>query len=106
VVDTGFALVLAREREHVVGHVEAVDLAGRTHATGREQHIDAAARSEIEHSLADLQLNQRCRVAAAERRSDHGVGPRAALAVAVEVLRDLFGPAAAGARAAASLLRA
>ena len=47
----GLPLVLARERQHLVGHVEAVGLAGRADALGREQHVDAAARSEIEHDV-------------------------------------------------------
>ena len=63
-------LVLSREREHLVGHVEAVGLARRPDAARREQHVDAAAGAEVEHRLPGLQLRQRRRVAAAERR-DH-----------------------------------
>ena len=55
------ALVFAGQRQHIVGHVQAVGLAGWPHALGREQHVDAAAGAEIEHRLARLQLNQRRR---------------------------------------------
>ena len=54
VLHAGFALVLAGQRQHLVGHVEAVSLAGRADAARREQHVDAAARAEIEHRLAGL----------------------------------------------------
>ena len=52
VLGARLALVLAREREHLVGHVEAVGLAARADAARREQHVDAAAGAEIEHGLA------------------------------------------------------
>ena len=42
-------LVLVREREHLVGHVEAVRLPGRPDAPRRQQHVDAAAGAEVEH---------------------------------------------------------
>ena len=51
-VDAGLPLVLARQRQHLVGHVEPVGLAGRPDAPGRQQHVDAAARAEVEHRLA------------------------------------------------------
>ena len=41
----GLALVVARERQHLVGHVEPVGLAGRPDALRRQQHVDAAARA-------------------------------------------------------------
>ncbi len=66
----GLALILARERQHLVGHVEAVDLAGRADALGREQHVDAAAGTEIENGLAGLESEQGRRVAAPERGGD------------------------------------
>ena len=67
VLNAALALVLARERQHFVGHVEAVGLAGGADAAGGQQHIDAAARAEIEDRFAGLQLGQRGGVAAAER---------------------------------------
>ena len=56
VLDAGLALILSRQRQHLVGHVEAVGLARRTDAPGRQQHVDAAARAEVEHGLAGFQL--------------------------------------------------
>ena len=45
-------LVLARKRQHLVGHVEAVYLARRTYPSGGQQDVDAAARSKVEDGLA------------------------------------------------------
>ena len=67
VLRAGLALVLAREREHLVGHVEAVGLAGRADAARREQHVDAAAGAEVEHRLARFQFGERGWIAASER---------------------------------------
>ena len=67
VLGPGLALVLARELEHLVGHVEAVGLAGRTDALRREQHVQPAAGPEVEHRLALVQLGDGGGVAAAER---------------------------------------
>ena len=84
----GLPLVLPRERQHLVGHVEAVRLAGRADAFGRQQHVDAAARSEIQHRLARFEREQRGRIAAAERRR-HGVRRQAArFCVGVEIGGD------------------
>ena len=74
----------ARELEHLVGHVEAVGLAGRPDAPGGEQHVDPAARAEVEDRLALVQVGDRGRVAAAERRELRRVGQRVALVVVVE----------------------
>ena len=57
-----------RKRQHLVGHIEAVSLARRTDAASREQHVDASARTQIEHDFARIQLGQRRRIAAAQRR--------------------------------------
>ena len=67
VLDPGLALVSAGQLEHLVGHVEAVGLAGRADSPGGEQDVDAAARAEIEDRLALVELGDRRRVAAAER---------------------------------------
>ena len=66
VLDPGLALVAPRQLEHLVGHVEAVGLAGRADAPGREQDVDPAARAEVEDRLALVQVGDRGRVAAAE----------------------------------------
>ena len=66
-VAPAFSLFSSARREHLVGHVEAVRLARRADALRREQHVDAAARPEVEHGLAFVQFGERRRVAAAER---------------------------------------
>ena len=38
-----FLLVLVGEREHFIGHIEAVGFSGRTNALRGEQHVDSAA---------------------------------------------------------------
>ena len=63
--------VLTREREHLVGHVEPVGLAGGADAAGGQQHVDPAAAAEVEHDLAGLQVGERRGVAAAEA-GEHG----------------------------------
>ena len=83
------ARVLLREREHLVGHVEPVGSAGRPDALGREDHVDPAARAEVEHGLALVQLGDRGRVAAAERRQHRRIGELAALLGVVERLAEL-----------------
>ena len=69
--DIRLARVPLREREHLVGHVEPVHGAGGPTRRPRE-HVDAAARAEVEHRLALVQLGDRDRVPAAEAR-DHRV---------------------------------
>ena len=60
--------VAPREREHLVGHVQPVRGPGRPDALRREDHVDPAARAEIEHRLALAQVGHRGRVAAARAR--------------------------------------
>ena len=72
VLDSGLALVLAREGQHLIGHVETVGFAGGADAPGGKQHVDAAAGAEIEHRLAGVELGQRGGIAAAER-GQHGL---------------------------------
>ena len=106
VVDAGLALVLARQRQHLVGHVEPVGLAGGADPPRGEQHVDAAAGAEVEHRLARVELGQRGRVAAAERGRHRLCGERRGLALRVEVggdrvalpPRDAAGAAAGRAR--------
>ena len=84
VLDPGLALVRAGQLEHLVGHVEAVGLAGRADPPGREQDVDAAARAEVEDRLALVELGDRGRVAAAERGQLAASGSALAVAVVVE----------------------
>ena len=98
-------LVLQREGQHLVGHVEPVRLAGRAHALGREQHVDAAAGAEVEHHLALAQVGQRRRVAAAERREQRLGRDARRLARLVQVGRDRIPRFARRAAASARALR-
>ena len=95
--------VLLCEREHLVGHVEAVRDAGRPDAPGGEDDVDAAAGAEIEHDFALVQIGHRCRVAAAEAGQSSCVGKLAPLVARVERLAEGAGRVvfAAGAAAAA-----
>src|SRR5581483_5558995 len=80
-----FGRVPPRELQHVAGHVESVGLPLRTDAARRQQHVDASARSEIEHRLARLQLGERSRIAAAERGEHRRFRHDALLRVAIEI---------------------
>ena len=106
----GLRLVLVGEREHLVRHVEAVRLARRADALGGEQHVDAAARSEIEHDLAGTKLRERRRIAAAERSKQRLGWEAGGVVRAVEISRDRIGVEPErrvfGRRAAARRLRA
>ncbi len=89
-------LVFARQRQHVVGHVEAVGFAGGPHALRRKQDVDAAARAKIENDLAGAQVDQRGWIAAAERGPHRVFRKSAGLIVAVKVGRDGIAAAKAG----------
>ena len=83
----GLGGVVLGEREHLVGHVEAERAAGRADPLGRQQDVDPAARPEVEHALAGMEVGDRGRVAAAERREDRGVRQLVALERGVQVRR-------------------
>ncbi len=50
--DLCVAYVLSCERQHLVRHVEAIGGARRPDASGRKDHVDPAARPEVEDGLA------------------------------------------------------
>ena len=102
-VDASLGGVGAREREHLVGHVEPEHAPGRADALRGEDHVDPAARAEVEHRLALAQLRDRGGIAATERGERGRVGQLAALLDVVERLAEAgLGVAlAAGAVAAA-----
>ena len=52
--DPGLALILARESEHLVRHVQAIRLSGRANSFGRQQHVDATAGTQIKDDLTRL----------------------------------------------------
>src|SRR6266542_4428610 len=70
----GFSGVSPRELEHFVGHVDAVGKTRRSDALGREQDVDAASGSEIEHDFARAELRDGGWVAAAEAAEDGCLG--------------------------------
>jgi hypothetical protein len=76
---------LARESEHVVGHVQAVSPSRRTDTFCREQNVDAAAGPKIEHDLAGLEFGQGRGVPAAERSQHCFLRQAALLSLIVEV---------------------
>ena len=65
-VAAGLGCVAAGEVEHLVGHVEPVDVPGRPDASGRQQHVDPAAGAEVEHDFTGVEIGDGDRVAAAE----------------------------------------
>ena len=61
---------LARQLEHLVGHVEADRLAGRGDPAGGDEHVRAGPGAQVEHRLALVQIGDGGRDAAAERGLD------------------------------------
>jgi len=50
------AEALTRQRQHLVRHVQPVDLSGGTDSAHREQHVDTTAGAQVEYRLARFQL--------------------------------------------------
>ena len=92
----GLGRVAASEDEHLGGHVEPVHVAGGADPLGGEQHVDAAAGTEIEHGLALAQLGDGGGVAAAEAGERGGVGQVAEVVVVGEAPAGVVGAAAGG----------
>jgi hypothetical protein len=65
---TGLGRVRPSKGKHLVGHVHPIGNASLAHPTGREQHIDPASGTEIEHPFAGTQLGYRQRIPAAQAR--------------------------------------
>ena len=84
VLDPSLGLVAARQVEHLVGHVEAIGLAGRTDPPSREQDVDPAAGAQVEHRLALVELGDSGRVATAEARELRRLRQRGAIVEVVE----------------------
>ena len=74
VLNTGLLGVAAGECKHLIGHVQAVRLAGRADTSRGEQNVDPAARSEVEDCLALVELGDRGWVTAAEGGECCGIG--------------------------------
>src|SRR3990170_2312607 len=103
VVGPGLGGVAPCELQHLVGHVQTERLPGRADPLRRQDHVDPAAGSEVEHGLALPELGHGRRVATPEARHDRRIGDLTALLRRVELgpedRRDLVaaapGPAAA-----------
>jgi hypothetical protein len=102
VLRAGLALVFVGQREHFVGHVEAVGFAGWPHAPGGEQHVDAAARAQIKHSFAGAQLREGRWVPASERGQHRLFGNLLGLRLVVEIRGDRIAGKSAGRRHSAA----
>ena len=71
-------LVFARQRQHLVGHVQPIGFARGTDALGGEQHVDAASGAQIEHHLAGLEVRSArsdCRIPAKPAPPSPGISP-------------------------------
>ncbi len=96
IVDSCLALVFASQRQHFVGHVEAVGFAVGRHAAGGEEHVNAAAGAKVENGFAGLELDEGGGIAAAERSHNGFLGNEALFAVAVEICCNWVAAAQAG----------
>ena len=79
--------ILAREGEHLVGHVEADDAPRHANAPSADQYVRSGAGAEIDHGLALVEIGDRRRDATAERRG-HGFARRARSLGAVERIAE------------------
>src|SRR5215472_5524773 len=110
ILNTGLFLILAGQREHFVGQVQAIGFSGKADAFGGKNDVNAAPRAEIKHGFAGLQLSEGRGVTATERGRDGFFGQRAFFRIGVEVLGDEVAPtefraiAAAGGPAAGGAL--
>ena len=77
----GLGGVLAGQGDHVRGAVQAVGLSAGGDAAGGQQHVDPAARTEVQHGLSRAQLGDGDGVAAAETGPQRTVGQFAGVAV-------------------------
>ena len=66
-----------------------IALPGRADAAGGDQHVRAGARAEVEHRLALVEIGDRGRHAAAERRLDGGLRGASASSVVQGGAEDL-----------------
>ena len=88
VSDTRFTSISAGEGEHLIGHVQPVGSAGLTDPLRREDHVDAAARAQVEYDLALVQVGNRGRVPTTKRREHSRVGQLAALLDVIQRLAE------------------
>ena len=98
-------LVLEREHEHLVGHVESVGFAIRPHAPRGEQYVNAASGAQIQHHLAFAQFGERGGIATSQRGQEGFGGQARGLIGFVQVGRYGVATRRAGAAAAARPFR-
>jgi hypothetical protein len=91
------------QSEHFLGHVEAIGDPGGADAARGEQHVDAAARAEVEDRLALAELRDGDRVATAEAGESGRLGQLASLGVVVQSGAE---PLVGAAHVAATVVRA
>src|SRR5262249_31888001 len=95
-------LVFVREGEHFVGHVETEGFSGGPNTLSGEQHVYAAARTEVEHGLTRTELSQGGGIAAAERSSHGFLWDAAGLLLVVQIGSNRIARGGGGAFAAGS----
>src|SRR6202040_192546 len=88
VLRTGASLVLIGQREHLIGHIEAIGLARWANALRRQQNIDTAARAEVEDRLSSIKLGKRSGIAAAKGSEQGFSGNAGLLSFVVEIGGD------------------
>ena len=85
----GLGGVPAGEREHLVGEVEPVSGSTRADTLRGQDHVDPAARAEVEDDLAFAKVGDRRRVSAAERCERGCIGDLVPLGGAVQPFTEV-----------------
>ena len=78
----GLRGVFPGEGDHVSGAVQAIDFPARDDTAGGQQHVDSAARTEIQHGVPGVHLGDGDGVAAAEAGAQGAAGQFAGLWIA------------------------
>jgi hypothetical protein len=68
ILDGCLALVLTRQREHVIRHIKTVRFAAGAHPASGQQNVNAAARPKVKHGFTRVELRKCRRIAATKRR--------------------------------------
>jgi hypothetical protein len=74
--------VRASQRDHLRGGVQPVGPPAGADAAGGQQHVDAAARAQVQNGLVRPQSGDRHRVAAAQAGAHRGLGQAAGVRIA------------------------
>src|SRR4051794_26661204 len=67
VLYSGLLLILLRQGQHLVSHVQPIRLPARGHPPRREQHVYTATTAEVQNDLPRRQHCERHRVSATQR---------------------------------------